>query len=115
MERTTYFAIPGHYTIGDEFPALDRAVLGAIDRILRYRETNAAHGTFIPERVFVDERVRDQDGDRPVRRYTIESNEIETTAPPAFALIDGADEWVEHLRSMDEELHGLGDIDGGGF
>lgn len=73
---TYYFAIPGLYTIGDEFASLPEALAECGRRIEVIRARNTKEGTFVPEQLFVDERVRDETGDRPVRRYTVATTEV---------------------------------------
>ena len=67
----TYFAVPGHYTIGDSFDTLVEALAEAGSRVEGYAKKNKEQGTFIPERTYVDERMKDSSGDRVVRRYVL--------------------------------------------
>jgi hypothetical protein len=68
-----YFALADHYTIGDEFGSLAEALAEAGRRIERIRAKNTEHGMLVPEKQWVDERVRDERGDRIIRRYELEA------------------------------------------
>lgn len=67
----TYFAIPTLYTIGDTFDDLDSALVEAAHRIQKTRDSNLQFNALVPEKLCVDERVKDNTGDRPVRRWTL--------------------------------------------
>lgn len=64
-----YYALPGHYTIGTEFTTLEAAAKEAALRLIRFRRENERDGRFNPDTVSIDERVKDETGDRPVRRF----------------------------------------------
>ena len=71
VQPVTYFAVPGHYVIGDAFDTLAEALAEAGSRVESNIKKNQKQGTFIPERSYVDERLSDADGDRVVRRYVV--------------------------------------------
>ena len=60
-----YFAVPGHYTIGEEFETWAEAERFARERIRQI------DGTCSMTREFVDVRVESQEGDRPVHRVEV--------------------------------------------
>lgn len=72
----TYWSIPDHYTIGDTFESLGGALSTALAKLIAIRIENEQRGSFIPTRVEIDERVTDHLGDRPVRRFTLTSEEL---------------------------------------
>lgn len=61
-----YFAVPEHYTIGTAFETYAGAVEYASSKI---REIDGCPGSFT--RAFVDVRLEDADGDRPLHRIEI--------------------------------------------
>jgi len=68
MKRTrVYFAVPTDYTIGDEYETFEEAVAEARDRIEDLRPRGLDYDT----REFVDVRVADENGDRPVWRVEV--------------------------------------------
>lgn len=110
-DARVYFRVPNFTGYGPEFDTHSEAVAYAVE---------SHHSPYT--RRFVDIRVSDSQGDRPVARQEIPNPFV----PQPVALTDSvktekmledwrqADEWTEHLRSQDETLHGLGDFDGGG-
>lgn len=104
-EARLYFAVPDHYGIGEEFDTFTDAERAAL---LRIREIDGCPGSFT--RAFVDVRQKDATGDHPLHRIEVLKFRLDNAVAAAYA-----DDAVEHIRAQDEMLHGLGEIDGGGF
>lgn len=65
-----YYAVPAHYTIGEEFDAPADAFDHARRSIRPLDYTGIGRGVR-HTRAFVDERQRDKTGDRPLRRWEV--------------------------------------------
>lgn len=72
-ETTVYYAVPGHYTItrdGVEHQSFEAAVADARSTIVDFDFGGQS-------RAFVDQRVRDATGDRPLKRWEVFRDRVE--------------------------------------
>ena len=71
IQPITYWALAGHYTIGEGFVTREAALKEAALKLSRLQRDNDVNGRFNYLSVSVDERVKDHTGDKPVRRFTL--------------------------------------------
>lgn len=71
----TYWAVAEHYTIGQAFTERHAAFAEAAKKLARLLHQNETEGAMNVLRVYVDERQKDNDGDRPVKRFTLSLDE----------------------------------------
>ncbi len=104
-----YFRVPGHYGYGPDYDTWAAAESAAVALI---SEIDGCPGSFT--RAFVEVRLSDPTGDRPVHRVELKLSGATAGNPAQEFAAKWAEDRIEYLRSVDEELHGLGEIDGGG-
>ena len=75
MTTHVYFRVPGHYGYGPEFDTFVEAEAHALSTI------RPIEGTERVTRAFVDVRVSDDSGDRPVHRIEIKKVVLSYTGP----------------------------------
>lgn len=68
MPDRIYYALPGYYTIGEEFDSLREAAIRAVGDILDADRSNRDRGTLVPLWRNIDVRLANENGDRILTR-----------------------------------------------